>query len=377
MQEKQTGETPVPLLTAATTKRGPPGGTGSKLISKHSLKSKVSGLKSFHAFTLVELLVVITIVAALAALLLPALSSARERGRRASCLNNQRQIYIGTVAFASDHNGILPTAGFVQLDGTRLVHFYPDNNIKWGPSTPYYGGSSPNYFNWSSQFWLGYLNLPYIKNAAGNSFSVKKPSLLFCPSGFRSPPFNNGVPAGQSFLANQDHPTDYFFSGFSFAYNQIVSCTNGFQYGDIALMSMAGFWATSQNPSGVALPPIIFSFDCSDGGPNQPHSPSATASVAPGMNILRIDGSGQWITSNQTYVVNTDGYLNVCPYGYLFNIQSGHEYIECYPTYNCCPSPSGFRCFMTGYFLVGPPNVIPGGRNGTAAFGIAYPGIQQ
>ena len=60
------------------------------------------------AFTLVELLVVIAIICALAALLLPALSKARERARQAACLNNERQMYTAAVAYASDNDSFLP-----------------------------------------------------------------------------------------------------------------------------------------------------------------------------------------------------------------------------------------------------------------------------
>jgi prepilin-type N-terminal cleavage/methylation domain-containing protein len=63
---------------------------------------------SERGFTLIELLVVIAIIAILAALLLPALSNAKETGKRANCMSNLHQMGIALLMYAEDNDGKIP-----------------------------------------------------------------------------------------------------------------------------------------------------------------------------------------------------------------------------------------------------------------------------
>lgn len=123
-----------------------------------------AGVKAL-AFTLIELLVVIAIIAILAAILLPALNSARDRGRSASCISNQKQLASGCLAYLGDNDDYYPIA----------------QTKDWGGIYDQYG-----FLTWKYMI-SSYVGVTTVSPASNNLSQVKKDKNLstgvfHCPS---------------------------------------------------------------------------------------------------------------------------------------------------------------------------------------------------
>lgn len=133
----------------------------------------------FNGFTLIELLVVIAIIAILAGMLLPALASAREKGRGIACISNLRQISYASIQYADQNDDYhvpyttAPGTGRVKLGdywfGVRHSNGF---DIRISPLLGPYYGNSPQLLVCPSAR-VGMADLSNVENGGGYGYNGK------------------------------------------------------------------------------------------------------------------------------------------------------------------------------------------------------------
>lgn len=190
-------------------------------------------------FTLIELLIVISIIAILSGVLLPALNAAREKARAISCVNNLKTIGVGIMQYTMENDSYLPPVLF-NMENPQITWTFGI----LGPNTEIYANSPQNHWN------------PW-KKVKGRYFGIAT---------FRCPSMTGAYPLdGTDSWSRESDGSSLNVQEKGF-YRWRASETSNVQYGNVAARH-AKKCNTLKLDGSVAVIPVPFPFTPFDAGP--------------------------------------------------------------------------------------------------------------